>query len=95
MNKIILQLWEITHIVTGITADGCSLHLNVESRNEYIKKHLDGLKNTPPIYERPIGDCIEVMVDDNKYRTVKKNKFVRLQQNQLNNLISLKEFKFE
>ena len=39
MNRILIQLWEISYPDNSIESDGCSLHLDIESRNVYIKQN--------------------------------------------------------
>lgn len=86
MKKILIQLWEISYPDNTIDSDGCSLHIDMESRNSYTT-----LKSTKE--ERFVGIPTLVEVNQSIYETVQKNKSIRLSEIELNNLVGLKDIK--
>lgn len=92
MNNLILQIWEQSETGVGVQPDGCSLHIDSNSLNDYIKSFYEQREGeVPDVYERVVGVPIDVFVDDNIFNIVSKLKSVRLQQYEMNNLINLKE----
>jgi len=92
MKKVYLQYWEESERGWGIRPDGCSLHLTEEDRNKYITSIYEQRKNdkeVPYEYDRPVGESIEVMINDNLFELIKKS--YRLLSFELNNLIKLEE----
>ena len=96
-ETIILQLWEESINRKGSRPDGCSIHIDLNSRLDYINTEYELRKSNviPDEYEIAIGDPIEVIVTDNIYNVLKEVKSVRLLQNELRNLIDLKEIIYE
>ena len=84
MNRILIQLWKISYPDNSIESDGCSLHLDIESRNVYIKQN-----NTKS--ERFVGEPTMIEVNSSIFETVQKNKNIRLSEVELNNLVGLKD----
>ncbi len=84
-----LQLWEQFLSDGSIQSDGCSLHIDKISRNEYVKE------NTPnPIQnERPVGLETEVEVSDEIFDIVSIKKSIRISEVELNNLLNMKIIK--
>lgn len=92
MKKVILQLWEVSERDNFPQQDGCSLHIDKESLAIFKKEVYDSRgDDVPEIYERVIGESIEVDVVDSIYGIIKKLKNVRLQQYEMNNFLNLKE----
>jgi len=92
MKKVYLQYWEESERGWGIRPDGCSLHLTEEDRNKYITSIYEQRKNdkeVPYEYDRPVGESIEVMINDNLFELIKES--YRLLSFELNNLIKLEE----
>jgi hypothetical protein len=92
MKKVYLQYWEESERGWGIRPDGCSLHLTEEDRNKYITSIYEQRKNdkeVPYEYDRPVGELIEVMINDNLFELIKES--YRLLSFELNNLIKLEE----
>jgi hypothetical protein len=94
MKNIILQLWEEFDINSGIIPDGCSLHLDMKSRDIYIKSfneknNLSENSTVPPVYEKPIGNPVEVEVSDDLFELLNSEGCQRIMQHSLNNLINL------
>lgn len=92
MNKIFLQLWEISEINNDTMSDGCSIHIDMISHKKYLDK-IYNKRNLiiPKIYERIVGDPIISFVDDNLYNIIKEKKSIRLFEYELNNLIDFEE----
>jgi hypothetical protein len=84
MNKILIQLWETSYQDNTIDSDGCSLHIDMESRNLYTS--LNSTKE-----ERYVGHPTIIEVNQSIFETVQKNKSIRLSEIELNNLIGLKD----
>lgn len=96
-ETIILQLWEESIKEKGSRPDGCSIHIDLDSRLDYINTEYELRKSNviPDEYETMIGHPIEVQVSDNIYNILKEVRSVRLLQNELRNLIDLKEIIYE
>jgi hypothetical protein len=92
MNKVVLQLWEESEKNWGIRPDGCSIHLDDNLRNSYVKAlYVDRGTEIPNIYERILGDPIIAFVNDNIYAILENEGSVRLLEHEMNNLINLEE----
>ena len=96
-NTIILQLWEESIKGKCSSPDGCSIHIDFESRMDYINTEykLRQLNSIPDKYELVVGLPIEVFVNDSIYNIVKEAKSIRLLQTELRNLVDLKEIEYE
>ena len=96
-ETIILQLWEESIKEKGSRPDGCSIHIDLDSRLDYINTEYELRKSNviPDEYEIAIGNPIEVIVTNNIYNVLKEAKSIRLLQNELRNLIDLKEIIYE
>ena len=96
MNKVYLQIWEesISNEVTR--PDGCSLHIDLESNQKYLKSIYEFRENLkiPNEYDSAVGEPIQVLVNDNVFELIKIEKTIRLLQNELRNLIDLKEIEY-
>jgi len=89
MNKCILQFWEESERGWGVRPDGCSIHLNVEHYNLYLK----GIYNNrgdivPNEYDRIVGDYIYCFLSDSLYGEILKKNSIRISEVEKNNLIS-------
>lgn len=92
MKKILLQLWEESDFELGIMPDGCSLHLDIDSLNIYIKNvYSNRMGDVPDSYDRVVGDPVNISVDNKIFDIVSMFKSVRLQQHEMNNSINLNE----
>ena len=95
MNKVIMQLWEDyeknPNDKSTIRPSGCSIHTSLEERVKYIKTIYDerSKDDIPQEYENTLGEEMEVFIDDNLYNILMKEKSIRLQENQLNNLLNM------
>jgi hypothetical protein len=96
MNRVILQMWEESDKNIGQTPDGCSLHLTSEYHSDYLNKVYSNRANIiPDIYDRVLGDPIEVTVNDVLFSILNRDKSIRLLQHEMNNLIVLNEIEIE
>jgi len=94
MNTVYLQIWEESEREWGIRPDGCSIHLSIEDRDNYIKSIYSeriGVPEVPEIYDRTVGEPIEAYISDSLYKLVDKDKSVRLMEYEMNNLYNLEE----
>jgi hypothetical protein len=96
-ETIILQLWEESIKGKGSRPDGCSIHIDLEARLDYINKEYELRQSNviPDEYEVVVGLPIEVLVTDNIYNQLKDVKSIRLLQTELRNLVDLKEIEYE
>jgi hypothetical protein len=97
MEKLILQLWEQSEQNSGIQPDGCSLHIDDSSLKIFIDEFYSkrNSNDVPDVYERVVGNPVEVFVDDKIFNIVSNLKSVRLQEYEMNNLMNLKEISTE
>ena len=92
MNKVILQLWEESERGFGTRPDGCSIHIDSDNRNNYIKSIYDSRKDeVPNIYDKIIGSELEAFIDDDLFKKLNEEKSIRLIEPELNNLIKFEE----
>lgn len=92
MKFAILQLWEESNKDNTVVSSGATLHTNLLNRNIYIDNVylIRDENNIPEYYDKAIGEPVEVMLPDNLYNSIMNN-YMKLQQNELNNLIELEE----
>lgn len=83
--NILIQLWETIDQDNQIESDGCSLHIDLDSRNFYINNEIR--ENN----ERFVGLPSEVKTKDSIYEILKIEKSIRLSEIEMNNLLGLKE----
>jgi hypothetical protein len=95
-DTIILQLWEESIKGKGSRPDGCSIHIDLEARLDYINREYELRQSNviPDEYEVAVGVPIEVLVTDNIYNVIKEAKSIRLLQTELRNLVELKEIEY-
>jgi hypothetical protein len=94
MNKVILQIWEESERGWGTRPDGCSMHIDLKERENYIQTIYDSRKSEtsiPDEYERIVGEGVEAFIEDELYNLVQKDKSIRLTQYQMNNLMNMEE----
>lgn len=96
MNRVVLQLWEESNIISGIFTDGCSIHVDESERINYINSvyNIRQDNSKPESYDRIIGGEIEVFVSDVLYNKISTEKSIKLSQVEFNNLIALEELIF-
>jgi hypothetical protein len=93
MNKVIFQFWENSILNLDVMSDGCSLHIDVDERDRWIKNMYYERKSDqiPDEYDRVVGDSLVCFVEDDLYQKIKTFKTIRISENQLNNLIDMNE----
>lgn len=93
---IILQLWEESIKGKGSRPDGCSMHIDLDARLDYINTEYELRQSNviPDEYEVAVGVPIKVYVTDNIYNILKEVKSIRLLQTELRNLVNLKEMQY-
>ena len=94
MNKVILQIWEESERGWGTRPDGCSMHIDLKERENYIQTIYNSRKSEisiPDEYERIVGEGVEAFIEDDLYNLVQKDKSIRLTQYQMNNLMNMEE----
>lgn len=92
--KVYLQYWEESERGWGVRPDGCSLHLDLPSHNNFIDLVYNERTfhhNVPDEYDRIVGQPIEVEISENLYNSLLKSKTVRLTEVETRNLIKFKE----
>lgn len=88
MNRALLQVWEESNKKEGIRQDGCSLHIDMEHRNLYIKDVYQNRQDEIPIsYDRIVGLPTSVIINDSLYNILLESKNIRLMRYELNNLL--------
>jgi hypothetical protein len=96
MNKVILQLWEESNTKEGFLSNGCSLHINLKERGDYVadvyKDRVDS--SIPNEYDRIVGECVEVFVDDRLYNMIVEEKSVKINEASFQNLLNFQEIIF-
>lgn len=94
MNKVILQIWEESERGFGTRPDGCSMHIDLKERENYIRSIYNIRKtdaSIPNEYDRIVGEGVEAFIEDSLYTLVEKDKSIRLTQYQMNNLMGMEE----
>jgi hypothetical protein len=96
MNKVFLQLWEESNTKEGFLSDGCSLHSNLKERDEYVTSVYKDRDNSlvPTEYDRTVGDCVEVYVDDKLFNLISEEKTVKINESAFQNLLKFEEIIF-
>jgi hypothetical protein len=84
MKKILIQLWEIYNIDGSVESDGCSLHIDLSNRNNYLNDNFSKI-------ERNVGSPSEVEITDKLYSILELKKNIRLSEVEMNNLLSLND----
>lgn len=93
MNKVFLQIWEES-IKSNIQPDGASLHLTRSDINKFISSvYKDRTNNVPESYTRVVGVPSEVVVSDSLYDILMKQKSIKLEEYEFNNLVGLNDIK--
>ena len=93
MNKVYLQIWEESERGWGVRPDGCSIHLTLSNRNEYVSEIYGGrrLGNVPDEYERVVGNPLSVFISDEVLKETNIKGYLRLMEHEFRNLISMEE----
>ncbi len=92
MNRVWMQIWEISRKNKDILSDGVSIHLNNDEHKKFIDSvYLKRNGEVPDEYDRPVGGLIEIFIEDSLYQTVTESGSVRLSEVEKNNLLKLEE----
>lgn len=94
MNKVILQIWEEAGRGYGTRPDGCSMHIDLKERENYIQSIYDSRDSgtsIPDEYDRIVGEGVEAFIEDGLFEIVQRDKSIRLTQYQMNNLMGMEE----
>lgn len=93
MNKVVLQLWEESNEDGGLLNNGCSLHLDSEERKKYVELIYSNRDESiiPFVYDKIIGRCINVYINDNLYKTILNEKSIKLSQIEFVNMLKFDE----
>lgn len=92
MNKVFLQLWEESNINQEFLSDGCSLHIDLSQRKNYIDSiySLRGSEFSEK-HDRTVGDYIEVFVTDKLYEMIESEKSIKLPESSFQNLLKFED----
>lgn len=82
METALIQLWE-TFEEGEHQSDGCSLHLNMIFRNQFLDKKESS--------ENPVGLPTEVSLSKKLSEILSEEKDIRLSEIEMNNLLGLKD----
>ncbi len=85
MKIAILQLWEIFTSDKQIQSDGCSIHIDEKSLNDFLTNYQTEEN------ERKVGIHCEVEIPKSIFKVLSIDKSIRLSEIEMNNLIGLKE----
>lgn len=94
MNRCFIQLWERSEKNFGLRPDGCSLHIDLWEREKYLIElysRREKLAIVPVEYDRPLGDPLECFITDVLWEKLKERGFLRLFENEKNNLINMED----
>jgi hypothetical protein len=93
MNKVFLQLWEESNSIDGFLSNGCSLHLSLQDRNNYVSSIYSSIddRSLPDEYDRIIGKESVVYVTDEIFEMVKKDKSVKIPEVSLQNMLKFED----
>ena len=87
-----MQLWETSDRNTGLLADGCSLHFDSASCEDYVAEfNSSKLEEVPDYYEKELGNYFDVFVTDTIFIRMMLERNIRISQSELNNLLLLEE----
>jgi hypothetical protein len=92
--EVILQYWEESERGWGLRPDGCSLHIDARSHEDYVDmiyRDRTFYHSVPQEYDRIVGNPVKVIVIESLYERVLTKKTIRLSEVETNNLIKLKE----
>lgn len=91
MNKVLLQIWELSERSRESFRDGCSVHIDDTHLSSFVGD-VYGKRvkySVPQEYSRVVGSPVVVFVDDAIYEKVLKLGSVRLPETSLSNLLSI------
>lgn len=93
MNKVLIQVWELSDEMDGSFPDGCSVHADEGAHRDYLAAEYGGRTSAdvPPEYSRALGVPVEAYVDDHLRDRLVGTGSIRLQQTSTRNLIDMGE----
>ena len=92
MNRVILQLWQESNINGELLSDGCSLHISLSERDNYVSYiYKNRGEEVPERYDRIVGDSVEVFVSDNIYNTLLSDKNMKVPESAFQNLLKFED----
>ena len=93
MNKVVLQFWEESIRDKSPILSGCSIHLDNQEKVRFINSIYNerDVEDIPNEYERVLGDGLDAYIEDNLFEILKKDKSLRIYQNQYSNLLNMNE----
>lgn len=93
MNRVYMQVWELSRKGLDILPDGVSLHLTKEEHQKYVDSVYLSRKGTqtPDEYDRVVGGLIETFIEDDAFEDLKTKGSIRLSEVEKNNLLKLEE----
>ena len=91
MNRVLLQIWEMSDRASGAYRDGCSLHIGEPELKDYLDKVYGERDESqvPDEYDRVLSSPLEAYVDDELYSRLSQKGSVRISEPSLRNLLSL------
>lgn len=96
MIRAIMQCWEESERGWGVRPDGCSVHLDMASRDSYVSLIYKDRNSdfVPDEYDRISGEPVVVYITSNLSSSM-VNGLLRLTQCELGNLLKLEEIILE
>lgn len=92
MNRVWMQIWELSRKGEDILSDGISIHLNEYEHKKFIDSVYSKRNGeVPKEYDRPVGGLIEIFIEDELFSRVKEFGSVRISEVEKNNLLKLEE----
>ena len=92
MNRVWMQIWELSRKNKDILSDGVSIHLNESEHKKFIDAvYQNRSGEIPDEYERPVSDLIEIFIEDELFKRVVEFGSLRLSEVEKNNLLELQE----
>lgn len=92
MNRVFLQVWELSDRKDGVCRDGCSLHVGDAQLKDYVQSVYSSRgTDVPEEYARALGNYLEAFVDDALYDIVVKDGSLKIPETSLTNLLNLGE----
>lgn len=97
MNKCVIQFWEESERGWGVRPDGCSIHIDEIGLSKYVGRVYEKRdpNNVPDEYSRVSGSPFECFVSDELLEKIKYDGYIRLWENEKNNLINIGDLIFK
>lgn len=97
MNKALLQVWCHSQRGGDVMPDGCSLHVDMAARDEYLRSYYAerNSERVPYEYDYAEGEVFEVYLEDSLIEALRSSKSVRLDETSLRNLVGMDDLIFK